>query len=165
MAYLTGQPVLILKEGATRSRGREAQRSNITAAKIISEVVKSTLGPRGMDKMLVDSLGDVTVTNDGATILGEIDVQNPAAKMMVIPSRRVLCLKDWAKYEGRRTLKQHGMASAITPATKATITYAKRSSAISSRYHFQRGWPRPIALRRSFLWLLTCRQRKRPADR
>ena len=83
MAYLTGQPVLILREGATRSRGREAQRSNITAAKIISEVVKSTLGPRGMDKMLVDSLGDVTVTNDGATILSEIDVQNPAAKMMV----------------------------------------------------------------------------------
>ncbi len=83
MAYLTGQPVLILKEGASRSRGREAQRSNITAAKIIGEVVKSTLGPRGMDKMLVDSLGDVTVTNDGATILDEIDVQNPAAKMMV----------------------------------------------------------------------------------
>jgi len=83
LAYLTGQPVLILREGATRSRGREAQRSNITAAKIISEVVKSTLGPRGMDKMLVDSLGDVTVTNDGATILSEIDVQNPAAKMMV----------------------------------------------------------------------------------
>ncbi|MEM2982535.1 MAG: thermosome subunit beta, partial [Candidatus Bathyarchaeia archaeon] len=83
MAYLTGQPVLILKEGATRSRGREAQRSNIMAAKIIAEVVKSTLGPRGMDKMLVDSLGDVTITNDGATILDEIDVQNPAAKMMV----------------------------------------------------------------------------------
>jgi len=83
LAYLTGQPVLILREGATRSRGREAQRSNITAAKIIAEVVKSTLGPRGMDKMLVDSLGDVTVTNDGATILDEIDVQNPAAKMMV----------------------------------------------------------------------------------
>jgi len=83
MAYLTGQPVLILKEGSTRSRGREAQRSNIMAAKIIAEVVKSTLGPRGMDKMLVDSLGDVTITNDGATILDEIDVQNPAAKMMV----------------------------------------------------------------------------------
>ena len=83
MAYLTGQPILILKEGASRSRGREAQRSNIMAAKIIGEVVKSTLGPRGMDKMLVDSLGDVTVTNDGATILDEIDVQNPAAKMMV----------------------------------------------------------------------------------
>jgi len=83
MAYLAGQPVVILREGASRSRGRDAQRSNITAAIIVSEVVKSTLGPRGMDKMLVDSLGDVTVTNDGATILDEIDVQNPAAKMMV----------------------------------------------------------------------------------
>lgn len=83
MAYLAGQPVLILKEGSTRNRGRDAQRSNITAAIIVSEVVKTTLGPRGMDKMLVDSLGDVTVTNDGATVLDEIDVQNPAAKMMV----------------------------------------------------------------------------------
>lgn len=83
MAYLAGQPVLILKEGATRNRGRDAQRSNITAAIIVSEVVKSTLGPRGMDKMLVDTLGDVTVTNDGATVLDEVDVQNPAAKMMV----------------------------------------------------------------------------------
>jgi len=83
MAYLTGQPVLILKEGTSRSRGKDAQRSNIAAAKIIAELVKSTLGPRGMDKMLVDTLGDVTVTNDGATILDEIEVQNPAAKMMV----------------------------------------------------------------------------------
>ncbi|MEM2897328.1 MAG: thermosome subunit beta [Candidatus Bathyarchaeia archaeon] len=83
MAYLSGQPVLILKEGATRRRGREAQRANITAARIVSEVIKSTLGPKGMDKMLVDSLGDVTVSNDGATILDEIEVQNPAAKMMV----------------------------------------------------------------------------------
>lgn len=83
MSYLTGQPVLILKEGSTRNRGRDAQRSNITAAIIVSEVVKSTLGPRGMDKMLVDTLGDVTVTNDGATVLDEVDVQNPAAKMIV----------------------------------------------------------------------------------
>ncbi len=83
MAYLAGQPVLILKEGSTRNRGRDAQRSNMTAAIVVSEVVKSTLGPRGMDKMLVDTLGDVTVTNDGATVLDEIDVQNPAAKMMV----------------------------------------------------------------------------------
>ncbi len=83
MSNLAGQPVLILKEGASRNRGRDAQRSNITAAIIVSEVVKSTLGPRGMDKMLVDSLGDVTVTNDGATVLDEVDVQNPAAKMMV----------------------------------------------------------------------------------
>jgi thermosome len=83
MAYLSGQPVLILKEGSTRNRGRDAQKSNMTAAIVVSEVVKSTLGPRGMDKMLVDTLGDVTVTNDGATVLEEVDVQNPAAKMMV----------------------------------------------------------------------------------
>ena len=83
MAYLSGQPVLILKEGSTRNRGQDAQKSNITAAIVVSEVVKSTLGPRGMDKMLVDTLGDVTVTNDGATVLDEIDIQNPAAKMMV----------------------------------------------------------------------------------
>jgi thermosome len=86
MAYLTtqaGQPVLILKEGTGRRRGREAQRNNITAARIISEVLKTTLGPRGMDKMLVDSLGDITITNDGAAILKEIDVEHPAAKMVV----------------------------------------------------------------------------------
>jgi thermosome len=83
LAYLAGQPVLILKEGTTRRRGREAQKANVTAARIVSEVVRSTLGPKGMDKMLVDSLGDVTITNDGATILDEMDVQNPAAKMMV----------------------------------------------------------------------------------
>jgi len=87
MAYLTttgsGQPVLILKEGTTRSRGKEAQRNNIMAARVIGEVLKTTLGPRGMDKMLIDSLGDITITNDGATILKEIDVEHPAAKMMV----------------------------------------------------------------------------------
>ena len=86
MAYLTtsgGQPVLILKEGTSRRRGREAQRNNIMAARIIAEVLRSTLGPRGMDKMLIDSLGDITITNDGATILDEIEVEHPAAKMMV----------------------------------------------------------------------------------
>ena len=87
MAYLTttgsGQPVLILKEGTTRNRGKEAQRNNIMAARVIGEVLKTTLGPRGMDKMLVDSLGDITITNDGAAILKEIDVEHPAAKMMV----------------------------------------------------------------------------------
>ncbi|MEM4392492.1 MAG: thermosome subunit beta, partial [Candidatus Nitrosocaldus sp.] len=76
-------PVLILKEGAKETRGREAQRNNITAAKLVAEIVKTSLGPRGMDKMLVDTLGDVTITNDGATILKEMDVQHPAAKMMV----------------------------------------------------------------------------------
>ncbi len=78
-----GIPVLILKEGSERTRGKDAQRSNIMAARVIAEAVRTTLGPRGMDKMLVDSLGDITITNDGATILDEIDVQHPAAKMMV----------------------------------------------------------------------------------
>ena len=76
-------PVLILKEGSERTKGSDAQSQNITAAKIIAEAVRSALGPRGLDKMLVDSFGDVTITNDGATILKEIDVQQPAAKMMV----------------------------------------------------------------------------------
>lgn len=87
MAYLTttasGQPVLILKEGTSRNRGKEAQRNNIMAARIVGEVLRSTLGPRGMDKMLIDSLGDITITNDGAAILDEIEVEHPAAKMMV----------------------------------------------------------------------------------
>ncbi|HEV2137593.1 MAG TPA: thermosome subunit beta [Nitrososphaerales archaeon] len=83
----SGQPVLILREGSTQNRGKEAQRNNIAAAKLISEVVKTSIGPRGMDKMLVDSLGDVTITNDGATMLKEIDVQHPAAKMLVEVSK------------------------------------------------------------------------------
>ncbi|MEM0329093.1 MAG: thermosome subunit beta [Nitrososphaerota archaeon] len=78
-----GQPVLILKEGTSRTRGRAAMRNNIAAAKIIAEIVKSTLGPKGMDKILVDSIGDVIVTNDGATILDKMDVEHPAAKMLI----------------------------------------------------------------------------------
>lgn len=80
---LAGQPVIILREGTSRRRGREAQRNNIMAAKIIAEVLRTTLGPRGMDKLLVDNLGDITITNDGATILDEIDVQHPGARMLV----------------------------------------------------------------------------------
>lgn len=76
-------PIILLKEGSTQTKGNDAQRNNISAAKLVAELVRSSLGPRGMDKMLVDSLGDVTITNDGATILKEIDVQHPAAKMMV----------------------------------------------------------------------------------
>ena len=76
-------PVVLLKEGGSETKGREAQKNNIAACKIIAEIVHTSLGPRGMDKMLVDSLGDVTITNDGATILKEIDVQHPAAKMLV----------------------------------------------------------------------------------
>ena len=77
------QPIIILKEGTKRERGKGAQANNIMAARAISDAVKSTLGPKGMDKMLVDSMGDVVVTNDGATILKEIDVEHPAAKMIV----------------------------------------------------------------------------------
>ncbi len=76
-------PIVLLKEGTTERKGREAQKNNIQAAKIIAEIVSTSLGPLGMDKMLVDSMGDVTITNDGATILKEIDVQHPAAKMLV----------------------------------------------------------------------------------
>ena len=82
-------PVLVLKESALQQKGKDAQQNNIAAAKLVSELVKSSLGPRGLDKMLVDSLGDVTITNDGATILKEIDVQHPAAKMMVEISKTV----------------------------------------------------------------------------
>jgi thermosome len=82
-ASRTNMPVVLLKEGSTQTKGREAQKNNIAACKIIAEIVQTSLGPRGMDKMLVDSLGDVTITNDGATILKEIDVQHPAAKMLV----------------------------------------------------------------------------------
>ena len=82
-ATRSNMPVILLKEGTSETKGREAQRNNIAASKIIAEIVQSSLGPRGMDKMLVDSLGDVTITNDGATILKEIDVQHPAAKMLV----------------------------------------------------------------------------------
>jgi thermosome len=80
-------PVIILKEGTGRTTGKEAQRNNITAAKVVAETVRSTLGPRGMDKMLVSSIGDVTITNDGATIMKELDVQHPAAKMLVEVSK------------------------------------------------------------------------------
>jgi len=78
-----GIPIMVLKEGSNRSRGREAQHSNIMAAKVVAESVRSALGPKGMDKMLVDNFGDVTITNDGRTILDEMDIQHPAAKMMV----------------------------------------------------------------------------------
>ncbi|MCD6140423.1 MAG: TCP-1/cpn60 chaperonin family protein [Thermococcus sp.] len=83
MAQLTGQPILILPEGTQRYVGKDAQRLNILAARVIAETVRTTLGPKGMDKMLVDSLGDIVITNDGAAILDEMDIQHPAAKMMV----------------------------------------------------------------------------------
>ena len=82
-------PVLLLKEGTTETKSKDAQKNNITAAKLMAQILKSSLGPRGLDKMLVDPLGDVTITNDGATILKEIEVQHPAAKMMVEVTKSV----------------------------------------------------------------------------
>src|SRR3989339_115030 len=77
------QPVYILPENVSRTLGRDAQRNNILAAKIVADIVKTTLGPKGMDKMLVDSTGNITVTNDGVTILEEMEIEHPAAKMIV----------------------------------------------------------------------------------
>jgi thermosome len=91
MAYLTqtqsGQTVLILREGTSRHRGKEAQKNNIMAAKVVAQVVRSSMGPKGMDKMMVDGMGDVTITSDGATILKEMEVEHPAAKMLVEVSK------------------------------------------------------------------------------
>ncbi|MEM4045356.1 MAG: TCP-1/cpn60 chaperonin family protein, partial [Fervidicoccaceae archaeon] len=81
MSY--GVPVLILKEGTQRTTGRDALRANIMAARVLAEILKTSLGPRGLDKMLVDSFGDVTVTNDGVTIVKEMEVNHPAAKLLV----------------------------------------------------------------------------------
>ena len=82
--YQNGQaPIFILKEGTERTRGKSAQSNNIAAAKAVADAVRSTLGPKGMDKMLVDSMGDVVITNDGATILKEMDIEHPAAKMII----------------------------------------------------------------------------------
>ncbi|MEK0325827.1 MAG: TCP-1/cpn60 chaperonin family protein, partial [Nitrosopumilus sp.] len=76
-------PTIILPEGTTSVKGRDAQNNNLTAALLLADILSSSLGPRGLDKMLVDTTGDVKITNDGATILKEMDIQHPAAKMLV----------------------------------------------------------------------------------
>src|SRR3990167_1733139 len=83
MAQQQVQPIFILPEGTQRTTGKNAQRNNIMAAKAVADTVRTTLGPKGMDKMIVDSLGDITVTNDGVTILEEMQIEHPAAKMIV----------------------------------------------------------------------------------
>ena len=89
-AYQQGRvPILLLKEGATETKGKDARKNSMTAAKLIAQVIRSSLGPRGMDKMLVGSTGDITITNDGATILKELDVEHPVAKMMVEVAKAV----------------------------------------------------------------------------
>ena len=81
--YNGQQPIFILKEGTERTSGRSAQSNNIASAKAVADSVRSTLGQKGMDKMLVDGMGDVVITNDGATILKQMDITNPAAKMII----------------------------------------------------------------------------------
>ena len=83
MTQLSGQPIIVLPEGSNRILGKDAQRTNIMVAKAVANAVRSTLGPKGMDKMLVDDLGDITITNDGATILSEMNIEHPAGKMLV----------------------------------------------------------------------------------
>ena len=83
MTQLGGQPIFILPEGTLRDTGKNAQKMNIAAAKAVADAVRTTLGPRGMDKMLNDSMGDIIITNDGVTILDGMEIQHPAAKMMV----------------------------------------------------------------------------------
>src|SRR6266508_951891 len=80
---MAGQPIIILKEGTEREKGKGVVSNNIAAARAVADAVKSTLGPKGMDKMLVDSLGDVTITNDGVTMLMEMEMEYPTAKMLV----------------------------------------------------------------------------------
>src|SRR6266496_5951570 len=82
-------PVILLKEGASETKGKDAKRDNISAAKTVAEILRTSLGPRGMDKMLISPIGDVTITNDGATILKEIDIEHPAAKILVEVAKSV----------------------------------------------------------------------------
>ena len=83
ISHPPGTPVIVLKEGSGRSRGRDALYANIMAAQVVAETLRSSLGPKGMDKILVDNLGDLTITGDGRTLLDKMDIQHPAAKMIV----------------------------------------------------------------------------------
>lgn len=125
---MTGQQVIILKEGTERTQGRDALKNNINAAKIIAEAVKSALGPRGMDKMLVDSLGDIVITNDGVTILKEMDVEHPAAKMMVEVS------KTQDSFVGDGTTTAVIVAGALLQEAESLINQNVHPTVISAGY-------------------------------
>ena len=117
-------PILILKEGTKRDRGKDAQYNNIMAARAIADAVRSTLGPRGMDKMLVDSMGDIVITNDGVTILKEMDVEHPAAKMMV----EVAKTQDEECGDGTTTAVILPASSSRRPSTSSILTCTPLSS-------------------------------------
>ena len=123
-----GQPIFILKEGSKRETGKDAMKNNIDAAKSIANAVRSSLGPRGMDKMLVDSLGDIVITNDGVTILKEMDVEHPAAKMMVEVS------KTQDSFVGDGTTTAVVVAGALLQEAEALINQNVHPTVISSGY-------------------------------
>lgn len=123
-----GQPIFILKEGSKRETGRDAMKNNIDAAKSIANAVRSSLGPRGMDKMLVDSLGDIVITNDGVTILKEMDVEHPAAKMMVEVS------KTQDSFVGDGTTTAVIVAGALLQEAESLINQNVHPTVISAGY-------------------------------
>ena len=123
-----GQPIFILKEGSKRETGKDAMKNNIDAAKSIASAVRSSLGPRGMDKMLVDSLGDIVITNDGVTILKEMDVEHPAAKMMVEVS------KTQDSFVGDGTTTAVIVAGALLQEAESLINQNVHPTVISSGY-------------------------------
>nr|MDA8144217.1 thermosome subunit beta [Thermoplasmatales archaeon] len=123
-----GQPIFILKEGTKRETGRDAMKNNIDAAKGIAHAVRSSLGPRGMDKMLVDSLGDIVITNDGVTILKEMDVEHPAAKMMVEVS------KTQDSFVGDGTTTAVVIAGALLQEAESLINQNVHPTVISAGY-------------------------------
>ncbi len=123
-----GQPIFILKEGSKRETGKDAMKNNIDAAKSIASAVRSSLGPRGMDKMLVDSLGDIVITNDGVTILKEMDVEHPAAKMMVEVS------KTQDSFVGDGTTTAVIVAGALLQEAEGLINQNVHPTVISSGY-------------------------------
>ena len=123
---MSGQtPIFVLKEGTKRERGQGALGNNIAAAKAIADAVRTTLGPRGMDKMLVDSMGDIVVTNDGVTILKEMDVEHPAAKMLV----EVAKTQDQEAATGRRRRSSSPGNSSSGRRRSSSRTFTPRSSA------------------------------------
>ncbi|AAT43320.1 thermosome subunit beta [Picrophilus oshimae] len=127
---ITGQtPILILKEGTERQQGKNAQKNNIEAAKAIADAVRTTLGPKGMDKMLVDSIGDIVITNDGATILKEMDIDHPTAKMLVEASKS----QDTAVGDGTTTVVV--LAGELLKQAESLLEQGVHSTVIASGYH------------------------------
>ncbi len=136
---MSGQtPILILKEGTERQQGKSAQKNNIEAAKAIADAVRTTLGPKGMDKMLVDSIGDIIISNDGATILKEMDVDHPTAKMIVEASKS----QDTAVGDGTTTVVV--LAGELLKQAESLLDQGVHSTIIADGYHLAAGESKKI---------------------